>query len=151
MLANNLKIKHSAPSKHDHQLQIARVTPSWNVWIRQRREGGELSERMLWSLYIIFWVQTAHFCFSSSISTNATKQSFSELPVWDSYCCITKHPNIQCLKQPPFLIAPASAVLFHWFGLGSAGLMPVSVVSWNLSISVPHPPDFISLAFSPHS
>lgn len=44
------------------------------------------------------------FCFSFNISTNLTKHSFSKLPLWDSYCCITKHPHIQWLKQQQPLV-----------------------------------------------
>lgn len=79
-------------------------------------------KRMFWLLYITIWIQTVHFFFSLNIPTNPTKQPFTKLPVWESSCCITKHPNIKYLKQWSFIIALGSAVLFHWFGLGSAGL-----------------------------
>lgn len=54
-----------------------------------------------WILIILYYLLGAniHFCTSFNISTNLTKHYFSMLPLWDSYCCITKHPHIQCLKQ----------------------------------------------------
>lgn len=63
---------------------------------------------LIWGdvLVILYYLlgSNIHFCFSLNISTNLTKHSFSKLPLWDSYCCITKHPHIQCLKQQQPLV-----------------------------------------------